>query len=508
MKAGIIIGVVILIGLLLWGIMAMLGNKGGDTQPELTPIPTVTTPMPTAEAGKPSLSATRDTTIYAGPGTEYPALSTLPSGLQANVVGKNDDGSWWAIDFPSGPNGVGWVPNGDVRTSAVENVPVLQAPPLPTPTPTTTPLVITDWKGEYFDNPDVKGKPVLVRNDRDINFDWGTGAPAPGLPTDNYSVRWSRASNFENSDYQFTVSLEGGVRLWLDGRLLIDDWVASGNRTLQAQSGVINAGAHDLRVDYFKSGGIGRISVSWQPVKVEAPQAIIDLPGQQIIVGEPAQFKGDRSTAAAGHQIVSYNWDFGNGLSSRQTNPEVTFSHAGTYRVVLTVTDDLGQTGQASVDIQVADRATETPTVTPTPTTTPTPTVTPTTTPAAPGKDIVNITWYMHQMLKGRSAPVDAIPSAPATLLLTPNGTYTGVYSGNGGCNNYQGDYQIQGPGQIRFFAVSQEQKICDQKIMDQESLYFSLLINMTQYSVSGSELTLTNNIDTIIFNTKPPAGP
>ena len=505
-KAAIIIGVIILIGLLLWGLGSMLGGNGGNTpEPELTPIPTV---APTAEVGQPALTATRDTAIYAGPGTDYPQLGTLQSGLSANVVGKNEDGSWWAIDFPNGPNGVGWVPNGDVRTTDVGNVPVLQAPPLPTPTPTETPLVITDWKGEYFDNPDVKGKPVLVRNDRDINFDWGTGAPALGLPTDNYSVRWSRKADFENSDYQFTVNLEGGVRLWLDGRLLIDDWVASGNRTLQGSSGVINAGAHDLRVDYFKSGGVGRISVSWTPVKVNAPVPVIDLPSQQIVVGEPAQFRGDRSAADAGHQIVRYDWDFGNGLTSNQPNPEVTFSHAGTYRVTLTVTDDLGQQGVTSVDIQVADKATMTPTATPTSTPTGTPTPVPSVTPSPTpvGDDLVNITWYMKSMTQGRMAPVDVLPGTQVTLLLTPKGTYTGTYSGNGGCNNYQGDYQILGPGgQIKFSAVSQGQQVCAQDVMDQESQFFSLLIEMTQYTVSGNKMTLSSNVgDTIKFEATP----
>ncbi len=507
-KAAIIIGVVLLIGLLLWGLVSMLGNNGNAPAtpvPEITTIPT--TAPPTAEAGQPALTATRDTAIYAGPGADYPQLGTLQSGLSANVVGKNQDGSWWAIDFPNGPNGVGWVPNGDVRTTDVNNVPVLQAPPLPTPTPTATPLVITDWKGEYFDNPDVKDKPVLVRNDRDINFDWGTGAPAPGLPTDNYSVRWSRKADFDNSDYQFTVNLEGGVRLWLDGRLLIDDWVASGNRTVQGSSGPISAGPHDLRVDYFKSGGVGRISVSWAPVKVIPPQAIIDLPSQQIVVGEPAQFRGDRSTAYNGHQIVSYAWDFGNGLTSNLPNPEVTFSRAGAYRITLTVTDDQGQQGVTSVDVQVADKATMTPTATPTATATPveTPTPAPTATATPVADDLINITWTMTAMTKGKGAPQQALPTPPVTLLLTPKGAYNGAYSGNGGCNTYQGEYNILGAGQIEFLAMSQSSSLCSQDIMDQETQYFTMLVNMTQYSVSGDQMTLSNNTgDAIDFVTKP----
>jgi len=103
-------------------------------------------------------------------------------------------------------------------------------------------------------------------------------------------------------------------------------------------------------------------------------------------------------------------------------------------------------------------------------------------------------------------APVDVLPGTQVTLLLTPKGTYTGTYSGNGGCNNYQGDYQILGPGgQIKFSAVSQGQQVCAQDVMDQESQFFSLLIEMTQYTVSGNKMTLSSNVgDTIKFEATP----
>jgi len=51
---------------------------------------------------------------------------------------------------------------------------------------------ITGWKGEYFGNRSLAGAPLIVRDDPDINFDWGTRAPFPGAPADNWSVRWTR----------------------------------------------------------------------------------------------------------------------------------------------------------------------------------------------------------------------------------------------------------------------------------------------------------------------------
>jgi heat shock protein HslJ/chitodextrinase/uncharacterized protein YraI len=569
-KAVIIIGVLILLAGLIWGLFSIVGNKdGGSTEPSITPIPTVA--PPTAEAGAPTLVASRDTNIYGGPSTDYPQIGVLQSGLGAEVVGSNQDKSWWAIKFPAGPNGTGWVANGDVKVANADNVPVLNPPPLPT----ATPVVITDWKGEYFDNTDMKGQPVLVRNDQAINFDWGAGAPAPGLPTDNYSVRWSRKAGFENSDYLFTVNVEGGVRLWLDGRMLIDDWVASGNRTLTAQSGVINAGDHDLRVDYFKSGGVGRINVNWAPIAAAAPVAVIDVPGQ-ITVGQPAQFSGQRSAAADGRKIVTYQWDFGDGAGSNDVNPVYTYNKAGNYTVTLAVIDDLGQKGETKVGVTVqapappvaviggpmagmvgdtlaysgADSHGSLPivryewdfgdgqtaagvrvnhayqnagayrvmlTVTdeagqqgastldvtitgvpPTETPVPQPTVGPTATP--PGQEILGA-WSMTSRAQGRQAPIELLPGTQITLVLATDGTY----SGNGGCNTYQGTYQLLGPSQIQFGPMSQSQKICDQPIMAQETDYFMSLLKAEAFSVTGSKMQLNTSDNWTLFYDRAP---
>ena len=571
-KAVVIIGALILVAGLIWGLISMMGGGNKPTEPSITPIPTVATVAPpTAEPGVASLVAIRDANIYGGPGTEYPQIGLLQSGLAAEVIGSNQDKSWWAIKFPSGPNGTGWLANGDVKTQNVENVPILQAPPLPT----ATPVVITDWKGEYFDNPDLKGQPVLIRNDQDINFDWGAAAPAPELPDDHYSVRWSRKAPFENSDYLFTVDVEGGVRLWLDGRMLIDDWVASGHRTLTAQSGELDAGDHDLRVDYFKSGGVGKISVSWRPVAAEAPVAVIDLPNQPIVAGEPIQFRGERSTAAQGHEIVTYEWDFGDGAGSNDVNPTYTYSKAGVYTVSLTVTDDLGQTGKTKVGItvnepqknppvaiiagpavgQVGDRLAfsgkdshgDTPikryewdfgdgqtavgedvthtyqqagqyivnltvtdqddqqgrtsltvTIADVPTPAPQPTVGPTATP--PGQEILGA-WSMVSWAQGRQAPIELLPDTHITLVLDADGHYRG----HGGCNTYQGTYQILGPEQIAFGAMSQSQKICDQPVMQQETEYFTLLLKVNKFEVDDSQLNMeTRDNWTLFFNRAP----
>src|SRR5919202_2777710 len=48
------------------------------------------------------------------------------------------------------------------------------------------------WTGVYFANTTLTKPPVFVRDDPEINFDWGTGSPNPSVPADNFSVRWKR----------------------------------------------------------------------------------------------------------------------------------------------------------------------------------------------------------------------------------------------------------------------------------------------------------------------------
>jgi hypothetical protein len=89
----------------------------------------------------------------------------------------------------------------------------------------TTPPTINNWRGEYYNNKNLSGSPVLIRDDAAINFDWNNGSPLPGLvSTDNFSVRWTRNLNMTSGRYQFTVATDDGVRLWVNNALIIDNW--------------------------------------------------------------------------------------------------------------------------------------------------------------------------------------------------------------------------------------------------------------------------------------------
>jgi VCBS repeat-containing protein len=130
--------------------------------------------------------------------------------------------------------------------------------------PEATP-VISEWRGEYFDNRSLEGDPALIRNDKKIDFDWKRGAPADGLPSDNFSARWTRTLEFDAAVYRFSVASDDGVRLWVDDRLVIDEWVDSELNQETVDLAMVS-GKHDIKLEYYEHLGGADIKLSWKKI--------------------------------------------------------------------------------------------------------------------------------------------------------------------------------------------------------------------------------------------------
>jgi mannan endo-1,4-beta-mannosidase len=136
--------------------------------------------------------------------------------------------------------------------------------------------------GEYFNNAELKGKSVLTRHDSQIDFNWHGGSPAAGLGSDTISVRWKGSIKPPSSGtYTFSVSADDGVRLWVGGKLLIDNW--------NNQSGVdrtasikLKAGTlYKIKVEYYENTGDASIRLRWAGPRLEetvVPQNALFIP--------------------------------------------------------------------------------------------------------------------------------------------------------------------------------------------------------------------------------------
>lgn len=171
----------------------------------------------------------------------------------------------------------------------------------------TTDPTISDWRGEYYNNTWLGGSPIVVRNDYALSFDWGYGSPAAGVAADNFSARWTRQAYFSTSgNYSFSVTVDDGVRVWVDNALVIDKWYAQ-SRTTHSGTVYLAAGNHDLRVEYFESGGVAVCMFNWSGGTPSAQEVIVDDRDSGFIWGGPTNSWYGRNTGYRGHLYWTWN---------------------------------------------------------------------------------------------------------------------------------------------------------------------------------------------------------
>ena len=118
--------------------------------------------------------------------------------------------------------------------------------------------------GEYFANNRLEGAPHLVRTDARVDFGWTLNSPARGIPFDWYSVRWTGTVTAPATGVR-RLGVEGndGYRLWVDGRLVIDNWEKRSYGARLVEVGFAPGSRHDVRLEFFESTGNARVKLVW-----------------------------------------------------------------------------------------------------------------------------------------------------------------------------------------------------------------------------------------------------
>lgn len=147
-------------------------------------------------------------------------------------------------------------------SQAKEIVPSSRLYPAAAGAPPATPAP-TGLKGEYFNNMDLTAL-TMTRIDPTVDFNWGRNAPTSALGADTFSVRWSGRVTPQFSEvYTFYTSADDGVRLWINGQLLVDNWW---DQAATERSGriALTAGAPvSIRMEYYDNGLDASARLSW-----------------------------------------------------------------------------------------------------------------------------------------------------------------------------------------------------------------------------------------------------
>lgn len=117
---------------------------------------------------------------------------------------------------------------------------------------------------EYYINKELKGEPVLKRIDKEINFWWRGGSPAKNIKEDNFSVRWKGYLVVpETGEYEINIASDDGVRLYINDKMLIDDWydrgVSSSNIKISLEKDKLNK----IILEYYENGGDAVCVLGW-----------------------------------------------------------------------------------------------------------------------------------------------------------------------------------------------------------------------------------------------------
>jgi large repetitive protein len=119
--------------------------------------------------------------------------------------------------------------------------------------------------GQYFATNNLTGAVALQRTEA-LNFNWGSSAPGTGVPSNNFSARWTGSIEASaTGSFSFQINSDSGMRVVLNGQLVIDDWTSHSARTRNSASIALTANQrYSITVEYRELTGNAVAQLRWK----------------------------------------------------------------------------------------------------------------------------------------------------------------------------------------------------------------------------------------------------
>jgi len=225
-------------------------------------------------------------------------------------------------------------------------------------------------QGQYFNSVNLNPSSVgLTRIDKNLDFYWQHGSPDSSISNTNFSARWSGQIEAQSTEsYTFKTISDDGIRLFINGKSLIDDWTDHAAKEDQGTIALMAGQKYDIKMEYYQRGGDATAKLTWEadgiakeiiPVTqlysndISAPNPISIVPivsPVQIGDGLTAQYFNDKTLSAIAltriDPTINFDWQRGSpsplvnddGFSARWTGQvEAKYSEAYTFS---TTSDD------------------------------------------------------------------------------------------------------------------------------------------------------------------------
>ncbi|MBC7784032.1 MAG: discoidin domain-containing protein [Burkholderiales bacterium] len=154
--------------------------------------------------------------------------------------------------------------------------------------------------GQYFANTDLSGNP-RGRTDQNVNFDWNREAPIEGLKRTDFSVRWTGLVTPQVSGaHTFITRSDDGVRVWVNGQLLINNWSDHAETTDQGKISLRAGESYTLEMDYYQKSGLATAMLLWSvlgaPAQVIPTETFTPRPAAAAVAPSELKASSDSTT--------------------------------------------------------------------------------------------------------------------------------------------------------------------------------------------------------------------
>jgi beta-glucosidase len=170
-------------------------------------------------------------------------------------------------------------------------------------------------KGEYFANKNLEGDSVMVRTDETVSFNWDKKSPSSemiargewpsdkALPADNFSIRWTgKLIPPQTKLYEITVINDDGCRLYIDDKMLINDWAEHSTNSSTAKIQLEQGKVYNIRLEYFESSKEAEVTLGWDQ-GMPQEQNSFDQAVEFTRQADAAIFVGGLSATLEGEQM-------------------------------------------------------------------------------------------------------------------------------------------------------------------------------------------------------------
>jgi prepilin-type N-terminal cleavage/methylation domain-containing protein len=188
----------------------------------------------------------------------------LPSSATIDATGLIASTSGWALTLT--PGAVGVAPTFTCATGGSGAAAGTTVAPATTAAAASNgtaacPGTFSGWVGEYYTNQSLTGSPNFCNDDAAISFNYGSGSPKAGFPSDNFSIRWTKTVNFSNGNHVFTMGSDDGSRLYIDGTKVLDMWRDQSYATSTVTRSL--SGNHTVTMEFYENGGLANATLAW-----------------------------------------------------------------------------------------------------------------------------------------------------------------------------------------------------------------------------------------------------